>query len=385
MSRPPIDGGDPRLRQFGTYLDHASSSPLRPEARDAIADALDQPLGDPSRIHEPGMRARAVLEDARDRVAECFGTRGRQVIFTSGATESIHAAAWGMAERGGVQVASAVEHSAVRAAASSFGTLVEVGCDATGRIDPDEVGSAIARAGDGVGGVHVQVGNHEVGTIQPVAEVIDVARSAGVLVHVDAAQAAGRVPLDLVELGADLVSISGHKLGGPPGTGVLLVRRGLRIRPLLLGGEQERARRAGVENVLGAVGLAAALDAIDVASEAAVAETIADGLRDALASIDGVTLYGHPTHRLPHLVCAGIADIEPQAVLLGLDRAGIRAHSGSACASEGLEPSPVLEAMGVDAHRSLRLSVGWTNDDGDVDAVAEHLPRIIAELRALRR
>jgi cysteine desulfurase len=193
------------------------------------------------------------------------------------------------------------------------------------------------------------------------------------------------VPLDFGALGADLVSISGHKLGGPAGTGVLLVRRGLRIRPLIVGGEQERARRAGIEDVVGTLGFAAAIDAIDIDVEADRQSALADGLRAALLGSEGVELFGHRTERLPHLVCAGISDIEPQAVLLGLDRRRVRAHSGSACASEGLEPSPVLEAMGVDAHRSLRVSVGWSTTDADVAAFAAALPVVVAELRALRR
>jgi cysteine desulfurase len=367
---------------LGHYLDHASTSPLRSEARAAMIVALDAPLADPSRIHEPGMTARVALEQAREVVASCFGARPREVVFTSGASESIASVCWGVAERGSAQVLAAVEHSAVRFAAEQHGSPVVVGCDRTGRVDPDEL---LAAVDERTAAVHLQWGNHEVGTLQPVAEVVGTCRERGVLSHVDAAQAAGRVPLDFGALGADLVSISGHKLGGPAGIGVLLVRRGLRIRPLVVGGEQERARRAGFENVIGAIGLAAAVSSIDIDAEASEQVRLADGLRAALRTVDGVELFGHPTERLPHLVCAGIADIEPQAVLLGLDRRRIRAHSGSACASEGLEPSPVLEAMGVDAHRSLRVSVGWSTTDADVAAFAAALPEVIAELRALRR
>lgn len=344
--------------------------------------ALDTAFGDPSRIHEAGMTARVALEQAREQVAAAFGARPREVVFTSGASESIAAVCWGAAERGDHQVLSAVEHSAVRLAAAQHGSVRTVGCDRAGRIDPDAVLAAVDHR---TAVVHVQLGNHEVGTLQPVAEVITGCRERAVLVHVDAAQAAGRVPLDLAALGADLVSISGHKLGGPAGTGVLLVRRGVRIRPLIVGGDQERARRAGLEDLVGAIGLAAAVGAIDVAAEAAEQARLAEGLWEVLTSVEGVELFGHPSERLPHLVCAGIADIEPQAVLLGLDRRRIRAHSGSACASEGLEPSPVLEAMGVDAHRSLRVSTGWSTTDADVAALATALPEVVAELRALRR
>jgi cysteine desulfurase len=233
----------------------------------------------------------------------------------------------------------------------------------------------------------VQWGNHEVGTRQPVAEVVAACRERGVLVHVDAAQAAGHDPIAFDDLGADLLSISAHKLGGPAGVGALLVRRGLRIRPLLVGGDQERARRAGLEPVAILAGFGAAAESLDggeQAAEAAVQRELTDRLLDAAPSLAGVHVYGDPHDRLPHLVCLGIDGIEPQAVLLGLDRAGVAAHSGSACSSEALEPSPVLVSMGVDAHRSLSLSVGWTTTADDVAAALDALPPILAELRALR-
>ena len=363
-------------------LDHASTSPLRPAARDAMVAALHAPWGDPSRIHRSGMEARHALEEAREAVGGAFGARPREVVFTSGATEAIASACWGASSRGDHQVLAAIEHSAVRLCAQAHGDVRVAGVDVTGRVDPDQL---LELVDDRTSLVHIQWANHEVGTLQPVQDVVTACRERGVLVHVDAAQAAGRVPVAFGALGADLMSISGHKLGGPPGTGILLVRRGVRLDPLLLGGEQERARRAGMENVVGAVGLAAAADSIDVVSEASVQAHLADQLRAVLRAVPGVTIYGSEEHRAPHLVCAGVADIEPQAVLLGLDRRGIDAHSGSACASEGLEPSPVLEAMGVDAHRSLRVSVGWSSDPGDVEAFAAALPVVIDDLRALRR
>ncbi len=343
--------------------------------------ALDAGWGDPSRLHQAGMAARAALEEARETVASAVGARPREVIFTSGATESIAAVCWGAAERGTHQVMSAVEHSAVRQGAALHGAVRIAGVDGTGRVDPDDL---VRLTDDTTAVVHLQWANHEVGTVQPVDEVVAACRERGVLVHIDAAQTVGRIPLEFSSLGADLVSVSGHKLGGPPGIGILLVRRGVRLRPLLVGGEQERARRAGMENVVGAVGLAAALASIEVEHEAARQRELTNRLRDVLTDVDGATLYGNPSWRAPHLVCAGIADIEPQALLLGLDRRGIGAHSGSACASEGLEPSPVLEAMGVDAHRSLRVSVGWSSTEADIDAFAAGLPAVVAELRSLR-
>lgn len=378
------------------YLDHASTSPLRPEARDAMVAALTTVSGDPGRIHEEGLAARVALETAREQVAVLFGTRGRSVVFTSSATEAIAAAIWGAADRARTrtgathQVVTAVEHSAVRHGAERSGPVTVVPVDHHGRVDASAVLAAIQ---PDTAAVHVQWGNHEVGTVQPVAEVVAGCRDQKVLVHVDAAQAAGHVPIAFDELGADLLSLSGHKLGGPAGTGALLVRRGLRLAPLLLGGDQERARRAGLEPVPALVGLGAVCAALtepagdtgETRLDVEVADQwrLTDRLRAGVADIAGVQIYGDPAHRLPHLVCLGIDGIEPQGVLLGLDRAGIAAHSGSACSSESLEPSPVLEAMGVDAHRSLRLSVGWSTTDADVDLALAALRPVIARLRAL--
>lgn len=343
---------------------------------------LQDPAGDPSRIHTEGLTARVAVEEAREQVAVLFGARSREVVFTSGATEAIAAAVWGASERGPHQVVPAVEHSAVRESAARAGRVTTVGVDAAGRIDPEEVVAALT---DDTALVHVQWGNHEVGTLQPVAEVVEACREHDVLVHVDAAQANGHVPIDFHGLGADLLSVSAHKLGGPPGIGALLVRRGLRLRPLLLGGDQERARRAGLEDLPAIAGFGAAAQALtwSLGDEAARARAQTARLLDAASALEGVVTYGDTSHRLPHLVCLGVEDIEPQAVLLGLDRAGIAAHSGSACSSEDLQPSPVLEAMGVDAQHSLRLSTGWSTTDADVDAVVTALPKVLEQLRTL--
>ena len=371
------------------YLDHASTSPLRPEAAAAMVELLSHPLGDPSRLHDEGLAARTLLEDTRSGVAGFLGARNREVVFTSGATEALAMAVWGAAGRGDHLVVSAVEHSAVRLAAEALagaGTheLTVVGVDHRGRVDPGEVAAALRPT---TALVAVQWGNHEVGTTQDVDAVVACVGDHPALVLGDAAQAAGRVPIDFGGSGVDLLAVSAHKLGGPPGIGALCVRRGVRLRPLVVGGDQERARRAGMENLPAAVGFAAACAALSepgrLASEADHQRALTSALAGVLDDIDGVTRFGDPDHHLPHLVCAGVEGVEPQAVLLGLNRAGIGAHSGSACASESLEPSPVLAAMGVAADRSLRLSVGWNSTVGDVEAVAGALGPTIAELRQL--
>jgi cysteine desulfurase len=367
------------------YLDHASTSPLRPEARAALFEQLDR-TGDPGRIHAEGLAARVAVEEARQHVAELLGARPREVVFTSGATEAIAAACWGAAARGAHQVVPAVEHSAVRLAAERHGPVAKVPVDGRGRVAVDDLLAAVRPE---TALVHIQWGNHEVGTLQPVAEAVAACRERGVLVHVDAAQAVGHVDVDFRALGADLMSVSAHKFGGPSGAGALLVRQGLRLAPLLVGGDQERARRAGLENVAAIVGLGAVCGelaggavAADGDEQRRLTQRILDAVADAAL---GLVVYGDPVGRVPHIVCLGVEGVEPQAVLLGLDRAGIAAHSGSACSSESLEPSPVLEAMGVDAHHSLRLSVGWSTTDADVDRLLAVLPTVLADLRALAR
>jgi len=209
-----------------------------------------------------------------------------------------------------------------------------------------------------------------------------------VAVHVDTCAYAGHLPVAFDDLGADLMSVSAHKWGGPPGVGALIVRRGLRVDPLLVGGEQERARRAGLENVPAIIGFGAAAGELTgpgvLEAEAAAARRRTGRLLEAATSVDGVHGLGHPDARVPHIVCVTIDGVEAEPVLLGLDQNGIAAHSGSSCSSESLAPSPVLEAMGVDAEHSLRLSVGWSTTDDDVDAFVTVFAAVVGRLRALR-
>jgi cysteine desulfurase len=365
------------------YLDHASTSPARPQVVEAMLPWLSF-AADPGRVHTDGRQSRGAVEAAREQVAALLGARPREVVFTSGATEAIGAAVWGAAERAGHMVVPAVEHSAVRDAAAAFGAVAEVGVDGLGRVDPEAVLAAIRPGATGL--VNVQWANHEVGTVQPVDEVVAGCRRRGVLVHVDAAGAAGHLPVGFGDLGADLLSVSAHKLGGPQGVGALLVRRGLRLRPLLVGGEQERSRRAGMENVAGIAGFGAAAEVLagSLADEAARARSQTEAVLAAASAVDGVVPYGDVDRRVPHIVCLGVAGVEAEAVLLGLDQAGISAHSGSACSSESLEPSPVLAAMGVEAERSLRVSVGWSTTEADVDAFCRAFPSVVGRLRSLR-
>ena len=379
--------------------------------------------GDPGRIYSEALEARVLVEQAREQVARFLGTAPRSVVFTSGATEAIAAVVRGSAKRGRHHVASPVEHSAVlKSIGAGSGDADRrpnrhpeatlVGVDACGRVEPEDLLEAVTEE---TAVVHLQMANHEVGTLQDVKAAASLCRERGVWLHTDAAQAVGHVSVDFDEMGADFMSVSAHKFGGPAGVGALLVRRGIRLEPLLAGGDQERARRAGLENVSAIAGFGAACESLGcseamahgeavVGGEQAVVgdETGAEGgtskrsdeaaehfamtsrLRETLGSLDGVEHIGHPSERAPHIVCFRLADVEPQALVLELDRRGFAVHSGSACSSESLEPSPVLEAMGHDGQRSLRVSVGWSSTEADVDALLSAVPKVLSDLRSLR-
>ncbi|HXR53873.1 MAG TPA: cysteine desulfurase family protein [Acidimicrobiales bacterium] len=375
------------------YLDHASTSPLRPEVRAAMASEMAAIGGDPGRVHEEGRAVRVRIEEARERVAQLVGVRPRQVVFTSGGTEAINAAVFGAirAAPGRPVACAAVEHSAVRDASSRAAPIVELTVERTGRIDTGSVASALERRdGERPALVHCQWANHEVATVQPVGAIVELCRAAGVPVHVDACAAVGRVPIDLGALGADLVSISAHKFGGPAGVGALVIAPGSRFDPLIVGGQQERGRRAGFENAPAIAGFGAVAEALGdrdrLEREAGAARVQVARLLGAAQAVDGVSIVGDPDPggRLPHLVCLGVALVEAEPVVIGLDRAGIAVHSGSACSSEALEPSPVLAAMGVDPEKSLRLSVGWSTTDDDVVAFTAAFSAVVDGLRALR-
>jgi len=378
------------------YLDHAATTPLRPEALEAMLPLLTETYGNPSSPHAAGRRARAALDDAHDRVAQALGVQSREVVFTSGGTESnnlaLKGAAWAGRSRGQRIVTSAVEHHAVRHALAhleKFGfEIVEVPVDATGLVDPDAVEAALT---DRTILVSVMLANNEVGTIQPIAQIAErVRRRRGVLLHVDAVQAPGAVPLDLQGLGADLVAFSGHKFEGPKGSGLLFLRQGTHILAQQHGGTQERHRRAGTENVAGAVGLAVALD-LALREQPATAARLA-GLRGrleaAVGAIAGVALTGHPLDRLPGLLSLLVSGVDGADGVAALDLEGIAVSVGSACTTGSLEPSHVLTAMGYPAESArgaLRVSLGRTTTDDEVDRAAEVIPVTLARLGAAAR
>ena len=343
-----------------------------------MIDAIDR-FGDPGRLHQEGRAARVALENAREQVAAFFGARPREVVFTSSGTEAINTALWAAT---GHVVSTAVEHSSVRDALARIGAEVTVvGVDPTGRFDQTDVLDAVR---PDTSRVSVQLANHEVGTVQNIDTLFDATRASSTVLHVDACAAAGHLP---VAFAYDLCSVSAHKFGGPPGAGALLVRRGLRIPPLLLGGAQERARRAGLENLPAWIGFGAACEATDVGVEAAQQQALIDAAATVVDTVPGVTRYGARSGNgvsLPNLLCIGVDGVEAEPILLALDQHGVAAHSGSSCSSETLEPSPVLQAMGVEADHSLRISVGWSSTAADIERFVEVFPGIVERLRGLR-
>lgn len=386
------------------YLDHASASPLRPAAFDAMLPYLRDHFADPGRLHSEGLTTRVALETAREQVAALLSVRPREIVFTSSGTEAANAAVYGAIARAIEQapersphvVVSAIEHSCVgdsieREVVQRSGLASIVGCDGEGFTSAQELAAAIRPE---TALVALQLANHEVGSIQLVADAVRAIRVAATecgaapLILCDAASAVGHIPVNLAALDVDLAIISAHKFGGPKGAGAMFVRRGLRVPPLLLGGSQERARRGGIEDIAAMVGFGAAADEVGAnlenESEANAAQT--DLIATYCNRIAGVTRVGpsDESRRLPNILCVTINDVEAEPVLLALDAKGIAVHSGSACSSEVLEPSPVLLAMGAEADRSLRVSVGWSTTMADAEAFGPLLEAVLADLRLLR-
>lgn len=374
------------------YLDHAATTPLRPEALEAMLPYLGGAFGNPSSAHALGRQARNALDEARERLAADLGGAPREIVFTGSGTEAnnlaVKGVAWVGKARGGRLVVSAVEHHAVGHAAehlSKWGFEVAwAPVDVHGRVD---VAALEALLDERTVLVAVMLANNEVGTIQPVREVAELVRARrGIHLHVDAVQAAPYLDLDVAALGADTVAISAHKFEGPKGVGALWIRRGTPLLAQLHGGSQERHRRAGTENVAGAVGMAAAY-ALACAEKPGTRARLA-GLRGRLQAAclaaDGVELTGHPVERLPGLLSLLVRGADGAAAAVALDLAGIAASTGSACATGSPEPSHVLTAMGIgpaEAMGALRLSLGRATTEAEVTAAGEIVPRVLADVR----
>jgi len=375
------------------YLDHAATTPVDEAVWEAMQPYFRQAYGNPSSLYALGRQARRALDEAREQAAEFLGCRPAEIIFTSGGSESNNLAVKGVAyarrQQGRHIVTSAIEHHTVL---RSCQQLEEEGfevtylpVDAFGQVDPAALAAALREDTLLVSLMHA---NNETGTLQPIRACAAVARARGIPFHTDAVQSAGFEPLQVDALGVDLLSLSAHKIHGPKGVGLLYVRSGIRLRPQIVGGRQERQRRAGTENVAGIVGFATALELAARHREersryiGALRDRLEQGLR---AACPQARLNGHPQERLPHLLNLCWPGVEGEDLLLLLDSRGIAVSSGSACTSGALEPSHVLLAMGLSrewARSSLRFSLGHDNTVREIDTVVEELPRLVRQLAA---
>jgi cysteine desulfurase len=376
------------------YLDHAATTPARPEVVKAMLPYFTDAFGNPSSIYSYGQEARGAVEEARTRVARLIGARSEEIIFTSGGTESDNHALKGVAfaneNKGDHIITTSIEHHAVMQVCKFLENrginITRLPVDKYGLVDPEDVKKALT---DKTVLISVMHANNQVGTIEPAEEIGKIAREAGVYFHTDAVQTVGHIPINVDELNVDLLAISAHKLYGPKGVGALYVRKGTRLAPFMHGGEQEKRRRAGTENVPGIVGFGKAME---LAGQEMNEETerlihLRDKLiRGLMDKIEDIQLNGHPTRRLPNNVNISVDFVEGESMLLNLDLEGVCASTGSACSSASLEPSHVLLALGVpveQAHGSLRLTLGRENTEADIERVLQVLPGIVGKLRAM--
>lgn len=376
------------------YFDHNATTPVHPEVAEAARPFLGELFGNPSSIHYAGREVRKAVEDAREEIAAFYGCRPLEIVFVSSGTESDNLALKGVAylegNRGKHIVTSQVEHPAVLNTChflESRGFRVTyVPVNRQGIVEPESVRRAI---GPDTVLVSIMASNNETGCLMPIGEIGEIARKAGALMHTDAVQATGKVPLDWETLPVDLLSFSGHKINGLKGSGGLIVRKGLEIAPVLQGGHQERGLRGGTENVIGIVAMGKAFSLLrkNMAAEVAEVRRLRDSLERALFDrIPDLVLNGHPTLRMPNTVNISFRFVEGEALLLNLDMMGIACSSGSACTSGSLESSPVLLAMGADptdSQGALRFSLGYGNTDDDVSYAVDAIEKVVDKLRAM--
>jgi len=376
------------------YLDHNATTPTHPEVVKAILPYFKEVFGNASSVHQFGQQARKAIDEAREKIANFIGASPKEIVFTSGGTEANNFALKGVVyanERKGKHIiTSSMEHHAVlnpcKYLEKKGFKVTYLPVDKYGLVDPEEVRRAITKETILISIIHA---NNEVGTIEPVAEIGKIAKEIGIYFHTDAVQTVGKIPVNVNELNIDLLSLSGHKIYGPKGIGVLYIRKGTRIQPLIQGGHHELNRRAGTENVPAIVGLG---KAIEIAKATMEKESMRlTNLRNKLCSgigekIDYVRLNGHPGKRLPNTLNMSFEFVEGESMILNLDLKGIAVSTGSACTSGSLEPSHVLKAMRVDpavAQGSIRFSLGKDNTEEDIDYVLEVLPEIVSRLRAM--
>ncbi len=373
------------------YLDNNATTPVLPEVFEAMCPYFVEHFGNASSIHHHGQETRAAVERARDLVAALLGCRAAEIVFTSGGTEGDNLAIAGLTSAGDHIITSSIEHHAVLHACKR---LEETGCDVTyvpvdgrGLVDPDDVWRAL-RPNTGL--ISIMMANNETGVLQPVEEIGKIAAEADVCFHTDAVQAAGKVPMDVKQIGCDALSISGHKMHAPQGVGALYVRKGIRVQPLFYGGRHERSRRAGTENVPGIVALGRAAELAMQGFERGDDKKLS-ALRDRLqrgilAQVEEAGVNGDGAPRVPNTSSIYFEHIEGESMVIALDLKGLAVSTGAACSSGAIEPSHVLTAMGLPAGRtraSVRFSLGKQNTTEDIDIALALVPETVARLREL--
>lgn len=377
------------------YLDHNATTPTRPEVIEAMCQCLRAGHGNPSSIHFAGRRALEAMERARESVAELIGARPDEIIFTSGGTEADNLALLGSVDSGaagGRVLISAIEHHAVLQAAQELGRrgveVLKAGADGSGVVAVAELEALCTSDTDLVS---VMLVNNDVGSVQPIAQIARLCHDRGVRLHSDAVQAAGKLRIDVAALGVDLLSLSAHKLGGPTGVGALYLKRGLRLRPMLFGGEHERRRRAGTENLAGIVGFARACELAQAelddhaARMSRLRARLLDGIRSALTE---VVVNTPLENSVPSTLNLSFTGVQAEALLIQLDLAGLAASTGSACSSGSFAASHVLEAMGrspQQARSAVRLSLGWNQTEDEIEAAIDLIVASVQALRGARR
>ena len=376
------------------YLDYAATTPTHPEVVKAMLPYFTDAFGNPSSIHSLGQETKAAVEEARDKVAHLIGARSEEIVFTSGGTEADNFAVKGVAyanrQRGNHIITTSIEHHAVLEPCKFLeGQGFEVTylpIDKYGLVNPEDIRKAIT---DKTILISVMHANNEIGTIEPIPEIAKIAQRQEIYFHTDAVQTIGHIPVNVDALGVDLLSISAHKIYGPKGIGALYIRKGTRIVPFMHGGEQERGRRASTENVPAIVGFGKAVEIAEseMQDEMERLTSLRDELiRGLFERMEGIYLNGHPSQRLPSNVNISVEFVEGESMAISLDLDGIAASTGSACASNAIEASHVLLALGLPAwlcHGSLRLSLGRETTREDMERVLEVLPRIVSRLRAM--
>lgn len=375
------------------YLDHAATTPTDPRVVERMLPYFTELFGNASSIYALGRRSQAAIDEARESVAHALGCRPTEIVFTGGGSEADNLAIKGVAfaarRRGNHIITSAIEHHAVLHTCQYLEqqgyTVTYLPVDEYGQVSPAAVQAAITPE---TALVTIMYANNEIGTIQHIAEIGAICRAHHVPFHTDAVQAGGLLELDVAALNVDLLTLSAHKFYGPKGVGILYMRQGTRLQPQVLGGSQERNRRAGTENVPGVVGAAEALSLAREERDQEVARlsSLRDELIEGVLAIPGVTLTGHPTRRLPNSASFAISGIEGESLLINLDLAGVAASSGSACTTGSVEPSHVLTALGLAPARArghLRLTLGRSTTQADIQFVLAELPKLVERLRAL--